>query len=80
MIRNTNNEILKNLYGVFEDLKVKLDTQSTSPNPSYKGGVVIERSKSKKSSWRSLRPRPGHALRLTAMPIPIFIFGLRTLP
>jgi nicotinic acid mononucleotide adenylyltransferase len=49
MIRNTNNEILKNLYGVFEDLKVKLDARSTSPNPSYKGGVVVERSKSKKN-------------------------------
>src|SRR6266850_2430227 len=49
MIRNTNNEILKNLYGVFEDLKVKLDARSTSPNPSCKGGVVVERSKSKKN-------------------------------
>ena len=79
MIRNTNNEILKNLYGVFEDLKVKLDAQSTSPNPSLqrltKEGWWSSGAKARKISWRS-----GDLAQDMLCVLPIFIFGLRTLP
>ena len=79
MIRNTNNEILKNLYGVFEDLKVKLDAQSTSPNPSLqslqrRGGGRAEQKQEK------FLGAPFDLAQDMLCVLPIFIFGLRTLP